>query len=217
MKRYRFTLIELLVVIAIIAILAALLLPSLSSARKYAKSIDCKNRQRQVGILESYYANDYNGYICLAWQDESHFYAWFQFIDQYMSDKKSLLCPSEKPDKYSTGGTKPYACYGGNREQSSFPRAILNPTRERIMTKMEHIPNSTILIADSYRFDSGIACQWYLFRYNADAENSAVHTRHQGTANFLYPDLRVESARQSSMLSYGITKYVSENYDIKTN
>jgi prepilin-type N-terminal cleavage/methylation domain-containing protein len=55
-----FTLIELLVVISIIAILMAIMMPSLSKAREQARTIVCSSQLKDIGAAFNFYAMDNN-------------------------------------------------------------------------------------------------------------------------------------------------------------
>ena len=57
-RRRGFTLAELLVVIGIIAVLVALLMPSLNRAREHARQVQCLSNIRQLGMAFVMYANE---------------------------------------------------------------------------------------------------------------------------------------------------------------
>lgn len=65
-SRTAFTLIELLVAIAIVAILAALLLPVLASARRQGQINACASNEHQLGLSIGLYAADYDDFIPFA-------------------------------------------------------------------------------------------------------------------------------------------------------
>jgi len=66
-QRNGFTLIELLVVIAIIAVLMAILMPSLNIAREQARGIGCSSNQKTLALGYIMYAGDNDDTVCGGW------------------------------------------------------------------------------------------------------------------------------------------------------
>ena len=95
-----FTLIELLVVIAIIAILAAILLPVLQSARERGRASACSNNEKQIGMAHQQYISNteylipYTN-ISPTMSDPASNYQWpGYFIDYKFLERKVFRCNS---------------------------------------------------------------------------------------------------------------------------
>ena len=89
--RSGFTLIELLVVIAIIAILAALLLPSLAAAKLTAKRVLCTSNLHQWGQSFYLYASDHDDGMPAGWSDTNGM--WMVALNNYYRLPAIRFCP----------------------------------------------------------------------------------------------------------------------------
>lgn len=100
--RVAFTLIELLVVIAIIALLAAMVLPSLQRAKESGNRAVCASNLRQIGVIFNLYADDNNEFFCpVAYAlgqmfvgDTGTGATTGGWLPSYVNDRKVLRCPS---------------------------------------------------------------------------------------------------------------------------
>ena len=123
MRKKAFTLIELLVVIAIIAILAGMLLPSLSQVKQTAFRIECLNNQKTILMAEHLYNSTYDDYL-MPVKVPGVWKFWNELAAELLYPKPSgrelnqlWTCPSEfisKPNGDNTKGEFKYGHLGLN-------------------------------------------------------------------------------------------------------
>jgi prepilin-type processing-associated H-X9-DG protein len=104
-SRQGFTLVGLLIIIAVIAILAAMLLPALASAKRKAQRINCVNNLKQDGIVFRIWEGDNGDKYPMAvstnkggtmeYAEDGNAFRHFQVMSNELSTPKILVCPAD--------------------------------------------------------------------------------------------------------------------------
>jgi len=215
MKVLKFTLIELLVVISIIAILAAMLLPALNSARDMARTSACGNNLKQLSLMLNMYCGDFNDTII--YNDTQGPWALKLVSLNYATYKNLPVCPAWAPFKcaYPTDSRGLYETYGlcGYSPQVSGWR-VVSGSVGALCTRKAEKPSEQLYAADSVNANTGAtlyAKQSYMVWDGNFATNAALpHARHMSQARALYLDGHVEATplngfrKYTKNTSYGI-------------
>lgn len=194
--------IELLVVITIIAILAAMLLPALKTARDQAKGTACLNHLRQIGVAMNLYTQDYDGMLMA-------YTYWPELIDSILTRphpstpthlySPTWSCPLNPADYYYSDQAywSPRISYMGNRN-------LLHATNDTNLPPVRidavNVPSQKILVLerkpDSPSFTSGI------FGNSAVSIYDYVYFGHGDGCYVLFADFHQERVpRQHQMWS----------------
>lgn len=179
-----FTLIELLVVMAIISILAAIMLPALGKAQNQARAIQCVGNLKQVGIMISGYAGDFEDRFASSDTGGGVSATWSEFLISYNnigdSSRAIFLCPSSSQKVWHTWYTYAALYRSGLSQYTPFIR--LNKIRQT---------SRAMLVGDGWDALNSRP-NFRMYRQKLDNYGNP-HLLHNSKANFLFADMHVSA------------------------
>jgi prepilin-type N-terminal cleavage/methylation domain-containing protein/prepilin-type processing-associated H-X9-DG protein len=209
-RSIKFTLIELLVVISIIAILAGLLLPALSMAKKKAHTMQCMGNQKQCALSMTLYTDDWRGFFPAvhgvgAFDDDSvETMEWWQALADYGMKRKYLLCPEDKAVEDEFIGAEDRISYVCNAMYlHGQKKDMIKDCSKRVMFS-ERGDTGTPDPDDPGYEDSGYnSCCYKPFYRVGIWENNIKKYRHGKMANYPFVDGHVETLKFEDTVGNG--------------
>lgn len=153
-----FTLIELLVVVAIIAILSALLLPALMSAREQALDIACMGNLRQIGFAGGMYSIDGNDFFPAP--DQRNKYGWDDALFGYLGGHDDRA--DGDYDKVLANPLAVFHCPMDRRREAAKLNYLANSATAWSKAPPGGIPNANHWYSNDYFYD--LRFQYYRLR-----------------------------------------------------